>query len=259
MNTTMLFSILLPTRQRPAILKRCLESIAATAASPEAIECVLYVDEDDDSSLDVDQPGLVLRRIVGEHRSMGAMHQACYRASRGRYVMLAGDDIIFRTPGWDEQVLCSFARFPDDVAMAYGNDLIQGRNMSTAPILSRTVCELLDGPCPAQYPSEFIDTHILDQFTKLRYWGYDRIIYLDHVVFEHMHYVVGKAPFDATYAVRPKTEDCRELFFSLDALRVDYARKIVRHLAALGAAKTQGETVFAEYPQGEGTWTANRD
>lgn len=251
MTTGILFSILLPTRQRPAILKRCLESIAATAADLPAVECVLYVDEDDDSSLHVEQPGLALTRIIGPRRTMGAMHQACYAAARGRFVMLAGDDIVFRTPGWDQAVLGAVSRFPDDIVMAYGNDLIQGRNMSTAPILGRAACELLGGPCPPEYPSEFIDTHILDQFTKLRYWGFDRIVYLDRVIFEHMHFVVGKAAFDATYAQRPKTVDCRELFFSLDPLRVELARKMVARLKELGAVKTQGDTVFTDTPQGD--------
>lgn len=252
MTTGVLFSILLPTRGRPAILKRCLESIAATAAALQGIECVLYVDDDDDTSLGVEQPGLALTRVIGPRRTMGAMHQACYAASKGRFVMLAGDDIIFRTPGWDETVLRAVSRFPDDIVMAYGNDLIQGRNMSTAPILGRAACELLGGPCPAEYPSEFIDTHILDQFTKLRYWGFDRIVYLDQVIFEHMHFVVGKADFDATYANRPKTMDCRELFFSLDPLRVELARKIVARLKELGAVKTQGDTVFTDKPQAQG-------
>jgi len=146
-------------------------------------------------------------------------------------ILIIGDDNVFRTPGWDDTVKEIFAKFPDGICLVYGNDLNQGRNMCTAPFLSRKYCEILGGPCPAEYTGEFVDTHIMDTFYKLRYWGYDRIVYLKDLIIEHMHHVVGKAPLDDTYANKAPTEDNRNLFFELDPLRVEQARALVRYLS----------------------------
>jgi hypothetical protein len=224
-------SILLATRGRPQFVQRLFKSLTDTAADSKALEIILYIDDDDLAGRQIDHDRLKVKKITGPRISMGAMHNECYKASRGGIILIIGDDNVFRTPGWDDTVRETFAKFPDEICLVYGNDLNQGRNMCTAPFLSRKYCEILGGPCPVAYTGEFVDTHIMDTFYKLRYWGYDRIIYLKNLIIEHMHHVVGKAPFDDTYANKAPTEENRNLFFSLDPLRVEQARALVRYLS----------------------------
>lgn len=225
------FSLLLATRGRPRQVERLFESIIDTAYQPEKVEVVLYIDNDDRKSHHLSHPHLATTRLIGPQTTMGSMHRVCCDSAQGKYILLIADDNVFRTPRWDQEVRAEFEKYPDGIALVYGNDLIQGRNMCTAPFLTRKSCNLMGGICPAEYTGEFVDTHILDLFCKLRYWGYDRIVYREDIVIEHLHHVVGKAPFDETYAKKAPTDDNRNLFFSLDPQRVAIARKIVGKLS----------------------------
>ena len=229
-HNTINFSLLLPTRARTDRIQALFDSIISTAEQPGKLEIVLYVDEDDLPSHSISHPGLKVVTHIGPRTSMGNMIQTCYRKSKGSYIMLVGDDNVFRTDRWDTKVISVFDRFPDKIALVYGNDLNQGYRMCTAPFISRVFCELINGPCDESYPAEFIDTHIMDLFYKLRYWGIDRIIYLEDLITEHMHFVVGKAEIDTTYLEKPDTDRSRNVFFSLDPLRVEHAKKVVDYI-----------------------------
>jgi len=47
--------------------------------------------------------------------------------------------------------------------------------------------------------------------------GHKRIVYLDDVIFEHMHYRLGKSEFDATYRERDRFGDDRTFMALLEA------------------------------------------
>ena len=198
-------SLLLPTRKRVPQLERALASIIATARCPDALEVVLYVDEDDAESRAVECSALRLVKLVGRRASMGAITRTCYEASQGRYIMLANDDIVFHTPDWDSKVLSAFGQFVDEVALVWGNDLCSGA--PAHPFLSRATCDLMGGVCPAAYYREFIDTHLLDVFRRLERRGHSRAVYLPHVAVEHLHFTVGKAKSDEGYADKRREQD----------------------------------------------------
>lgn len=218
-------------------MRQLFDNIVKTAANPSRLELVLYIDEDDTSSHDLSHPDLAITRLIRPRKHMGEMLRACYEESSAPFILVIGDDNLFRTQGWDTLILNGFSHFPDGIALVYGDDLIQGRNMCTAPAFSRKMCEILGGPCPPDYSGEFIDTHILDLFTKLRCWGYDRIIYLENLVIEHMHHIVGKSEYDETYARQNTTEENRNRYFSLDGLRVAQAKELVKYMASMPDAQ----------------------
>jgi hypothetical protein len=226
-------SILIPTRGRTQKMRHLFENIMETAANPSALELILYIDDDDPMSHGLDHPSLGVKRLIRPRQPMGAMLHACFQASSGPFILVIGDDNLFRTKGWDLMILDGFSHFPDGIALVYGDDLIQGRNMCTAPAVSRKFCEILGGLCPPEYTGEFIDTHILDLFTKLRCWGFDRIIYLENLVIEHMHHVVGKSEYDETYARQNTTDENRNRYFGFDAFRVGQARELVKYMASM--------------------------
>ena len=186
-------SLIVPTRARTDLLDRLLASVLGTARRPERVEVVLYVDEDDEETLAYRRRDLRIVKHVGPRTTMGRMTCACFRRSTEANIFLLNDDVVFRTPGWDEEVLAAVGQFPDGVALVYGNDLHQGERLPTFPILPRITCELLGGPCPQEYLRAYIDAHLLDIFLHLRRHGHDRIRYLPQVIFEHMHAEAGKA------------------------------------------------------------------
>lgn len=193
-------SLLLPTRGRPALLGRLLDSIVATAQDAGRLEVVLYLDEDDPPSHDLDHPELTVRKLIAPPAKMGAMLRAAYEAASGQTVMLLNDDAVCRTPGWDAALTGALARFPDGIGLAWCNDLYRGPAMPNFPALSRESCEAMGGICPGQYSRDYVDTHLFDVFRKLQALGQDRLVYLPDVVIEHLHFEAGKADFDPTYA-----------------------------------------------------------
>ena len=180
------FSLIVPTRGRPAQLRRLLDSVAAAADRPGRIEVVLVVDSDDSSSRDVTHPRLQIVTVASEPgRTMGALNTAGYAASQGEYVMLLNDDVLVRTRGWDRIALRWLRRFPDGVALVHVNDTLMRDYLCTFPLISRRFCELAGGICPVDYRRYRIDDHIEDVFNMLSVLGVSRSVYLQDVIFEH--------------------------------------------------------------------------
>lgn len=237
-------SLLLPTRGRPALVERLFRSIADTTAHLERVEVILYVDEDDPGSHHLDSENVRVVRIIGPVMSMGAYNSACLKRARGDIVILANDDMVIRTPSWDDRIAEMDADFADGIYLAYGNDLFEKRGLCIFPMLSRRTCELLVEPYPAAYQGAFIDVHLFDIFKRLQHAGFDRIRYLDNVIFEHLHYRTGKAVFDKTYGRRGRFEG-DPIFIAMAKVRSTGAKRRLNalrgeRLPAFGQSGCQG-------------------
>ena len=206
-----------------------MQSAAELAEQPEQVEVVLYVDEDDPASHHLQVSQIESKIIVGPRTSMGACNSACLENSVGDIVMLCNDDIVVRTHGWDRKLRETDESFSDRIYLAYPNDLFKGRRLCTFPILSRQSCELLGDPFPRSYKGAFIDYHLLDVFKRLERRGYQRLLYLRNVIFEHMHYRTGKAAFDETYQRRARFAD-DDVFLLLREERSRSAKILLRRI-----------------------------
>lgn len=185
-----LISLIVPTRQRPELLRRLLTSLADTAERPDLLEILLIIDSDDVVSRQVAEPRLTIRQvIVPPGQTMGNLNRAGYAASLGRFLMLLNDDVLARTPGWDETVRGCFAAYADDLLLVHVNDLVFGAHLCTFPIVSRTFCEMAGGICPGDYVRYRIDDHIEDCFNLLGVLGERRVVFAPKIVFEHANFV----------------------------------------------------------------------
>jgi len=241
-----LISLLLPTRGRPVLAERFIASVVETAEALEAIELILYVDDDDTGSHHLDGGALSTVRLIGARQSMGTYNTQCYRAAKGQIIVLVNDDMVMRTPGWDRQLRAMNQRFPDQIYLGYCNDLLKKKGLATFPILSRKTCDLLVDPYPAAYAGAFIDVHLFDIFKRLQNQGFDRFIYLDDVVFEHLHYRTGKAAYDETYSSRGRFQD-DSIFIRLSSSRRDAAKRVLQALKGQPSAPG-GPPAVAEAP-----------
>lgn len=196
-------SLIVPTRGRADSLARFLDSIASTASDLSRIEIVLVVD--DDAIPTLTDPRLRLSWAVGPPgRTMGALDADGYAASHGTFVMLLNDDVVVRTPGWDDRVLAAARHFIDGVVLVHVNDTLMGQNLCTFPLVSRSLCELMGGICPREYLRYCIDDHLEDVFNLLAFLGERRTIYLPEVVFEHTN-AVKMATGVREYHAEPRT------------------------------------------------------
>lgn len=222
-------SLLLPTRGRPELLRRFLESVLARSERPDRVEVVIYADADDPQSHGFRVEGLEVRTLIGPRVSMGGYNTACFEQSRGEIVVLGNDDVVIQTRGWDRKLREMHAAMQDGIYLAYPNDLFKGRGLSAFPILSRKVCETLGRPFPTEYLGAFIDYHLLDIFKRLERRGHARLIYLEDIVFEHMHYRTGKGDFDEVYGKRDRFGDDD----TFQRLREERSEAAARLLAAI--------------------------
>ena len=223
-------SLLLPTRGRPGLVERFLQSVVAQSTRPELIEVILCVDDDDVESHGIVFEELALKLVVGPRQTMGSYNTECLRQASGEITIAVNDDIVVRTKGWDEKVRELDARYPDGVYVGYGNDLFKGPKLCTFPILSRKTCDLLVEPYPAIYKGAFIDVHLMDIFRRLEHRGYARICYAADIVFEHVHHQNNPGALDATYSGRLRFADDLT-FISLVGARPLEADRLAAHIS----------------------------
>lgn len=179
------FSFLLPTRGRPDLVERFFESVIETTENLAELEIILGVDDDDLPSHQISDDRLCLKKVViPRGLMMGALNNACFEASTGRFLMLANDEIILRTKGWDSVIRSRFLAFGDDIGLIHVNDLLFREKLCTFPFVSRRAC-LEIGLCPMEYRRYKINDHIYDIYNLLAYLGHKRIVYLPDVIFEH--------------------------------------------------------------------------
>jgi hypothetical protein len=245
----MLISLLLPTRGRPILVNRLFSSIAVTTSHLDQVEVVLYVDEDDTGSRDLDSTDFRVTRIVGPALTMGGYNSACFKKARGDVLILANDDMVIRTLGWDDRIRAMNAEFEDQIYLGYANDLFKKSRFCTFPIMSRRTCELLADPYPAAYRRAFIDVHLFDIFKRLQHAGFDRIRYYDDLVFEHLHYRTGKAPYDETYGYARSGRFADDpTFIALTAIRSAAANRLISAIRNEPVAASSDTALQDEMP-----------
>ena len=107
-------SLLIPTRGRPESMERFVRSVDTTASFPENVEIVFGIDREDAASfakaIDLSKD----LRIAIQSKEMIPWHDGdinlasywnqCYAISKYDIVGYFGDDVVFRTKGWDTLV-----------------------------------------------------------------------------------------------------------------------------------------------------------
>lgn len=220
----MKISILCPTRGRPDNVKRLLDSIAST--SSVLPEVIFYVDEDD-AGLPVEGRWPGVKVLRGPRIVLSAMWDKCAEAATGEIIMQAGDDIIFRTNGWDDQVRRAFASFPDRLVFVHGDDGIYGSKFGTHGFMHRAWKDAVGYFVPPHFSSDMADVWLNELANMV-----NRRVFLPFVT-EHMHFINGKASVDKTHQERIDRggrDNVKEIYDRLLPERMKDADKIRRRL-----------------------------
>ena len=218
-----LISLLLPTRARPDLARRFLETAFATCRHPERVEIILIVDNDDVTYEGFESPFERTSLFSVSPLTMSGYNRFAADNSSGDILMLVNDDIVVESDAWDVAIRDMHARHPDAVYLGYPNDGFKGSKLTTFPILSRFTYNNFD-VLPSIYAGAFIDTHLHETFLNLQALGEDRICYLADVKFTHRHFRVTKEVPDDTYKRRDRFGD--------DLTFLRYVK--IRHCVSLG-------------------------
>lgn len=186
--------VVTPTRGRPAGLRRL---IAALAARSETAVLLAVGLDDDDPALDGylemlypphDEDLLpVARDVVVEvapRMSMAAWTNRLVKALDGRAQFAAslGDDHEPLTQGWDRLLIAGVCSRPGGVGIAYGNDLLQGEALPTAPVMNAEIPAALGWMCPPALAHFYVD----NAWRDLGQAG-GRLAYQPDVIIRHHH------------------------------------------------------------------------
>lgn len=179
-----MISVIFPTRKRPNSVRRVKDSIQNTASGQ--VEIVVYADADDDSPK-VDG----VSYITGPRIVLTECYNVCYERTAGDTIMFCSDDVLFRTPGWDDLVN---AAFPEDrVAFVHGDDGYNGDRFGTHGFLSRKWIDTLGYVLPPYFSADYADNWINEVANEVH-----RRVYVP-ALFEHMHPSLGKGEVDDTF------------------------------------------------------------
>jgi len=195
-------TLICPSRGRPARFVKMAESAQLTAYKRDQLHISLGLDEDDETAPEYARlmPHGVTLQVFPKGMTVPALMNVLARGSRGDIVMAASDDIVFRTPGWDEKVRHAFKMFPDRMLVAYTND---GRDRDKCEhfFVSRAWMQAVGW---FMWPgfSHFCADEMVERVGRKA----GRTLFLRDVVTEHMHFKYGKADKDETYASKRRID-----------------------------------------------------
>lgn len=166
------------------------------ADDPSRIEFVLYLDHDDPKAgLYRSDPNI--KHIHGDRILLSEMWNVCYRnVDDPELLMHAGDDLIFRSKGWDTMIRTTFLGFGDRILFVHGDDGHWGSRFGTHGIIHKNWVDTVGYFVPPYFSSDFNDTWLNDVSNSL-----GRRIFMPFVT-EHMHPLFGKGELDQTHKDR---------------------------------------------------------
>jgi hypothetical protein len=193
--------VVIPSRGRP---ERAMAAVEATRsrAVRVATHVVLAVDRDDPTLPEYRARfpqglGGWLAMVVLEPDETGDLVRATNTISMRiaatdptAIIGNLGDDHMVRTAGWDRMV----AEALDQPGIAYGDDLLQGAHLPTAPFISAEIVNALGWYALPRCRHLYID----DAWRELGN-ALGVLRFLPDLVIEHMHPAVGKAETDEGY------------------------------------------------------------
>lgn len=189
----MKISILLPTRRRYYNMIRLMNSLRET--STVMPEVIAYIDDDDETVNEVRAiEGVTV--LYGPRMTLAKYWNVCLKYATGDILMQCGDDVIFRTKGWDGIVISAFENYLDKIILVHGDDGFQPSTFGTHVFLHRNWVNAVGYFSPPYFESDFCDTWLNHVANEI-----GRRIHVP-IMTEHMHPVAKKAEWDQTHQER---------------------------------------------------------
>jgi len=229
-------SLLIPSRGRPERLIEMMASAWGTSDKTlEPLQFCVGLDEDDPAYSTyiktLEEADLTLN--IAYHISTKQMsapehlNRMATTIASGDLMFALGDDVIFRTIGWNTEINLLWDKVPDNILVAYCNN---GMNREKCEhfILHSDWIHLLGNICPPYFRHFCVDAWVEDIAKRI-----NRLSWLKYVTVEHMHFKYGKAKTDETYqAVRypignsSVSQFDTEMYNKTDIERIKIANKL---------------------------------
>lgn len=196
-------TIIVPSRGRPHLMDRLLESWKRTTLGHSRI--VMVLDGDDSHHYNevhdkyVKEPGIEMAIVFGERQLLTSKLNSFakdWEKQESIGVGFMGDDCVFMTPGWELPIV---DWLENNKGICYGNDLLQGEALPNNVFIHVDIIAALGFMAPPELKHYYIDNYWKDLGLRL-----EKIKYFESIVIEHRHWSNGKETKDATYTEAEK-------------------------------------------------------
>lgn len=200
-----------------------------TAQQKETIEFIYRLDNDDEASLGAK----CIRKnnvkvIIGPRVILSSMWNEAAMLATSNILFQAGDDLVHRTPGWDQIVIAAMNQFPDGIALVHGDDLVHGQSFGTHCFISRAWMNILGYFVPGYFVSDYADLWLNEIANQL-----GRRVFCPNLITEHCHPCVGKAVIDETHQERLNRHNESNVASLYEALKPKIAQDVEKLRAYL--------------------------
>ncbi|MBN1982533.1 MAG: glycosyltransferase family 2 protein [Chitinivibrionales bacterium] len=230
----MKIALLVPSRERINHKMTLATSIALSAHNIHQVVLYFGIDADDptrDYFQRVAEAFSFIKLVIipsdGTFRGLGRLWNACVRESTEDIIAMIGDDMIFHTPGWDQEILREFEG-PDPFKMVYCNDGAQQHRIAVNCFVPRLYYEINGYFMREEFLVDYMDVWIQQVFASL-----GRLKYRPDIFIEHRHWSFGKSPVDGV-ANRMRGNGAPQkslaLWQSLTDARREEVQRIAQHI-----------------------------
>jgi hypothetical protein len=199
----MKIGLLIPSRERLNLKLTLISSIITTVNDINNVNLYFGIDDDDPTKEIVEKIAKAIPfvkiipihnegKFIGINRIWNILAENCNDEIFG-YI---GDDMIFRTPDWDVEILKEFNKetCPEDkIKMVHCWDGFQGEKLSVNAFTHRKYYEIMGYFCRPEFLINYSDSWMHEHFK-----AFNRIKYRADIYIEHNHFVFGKREKDKT-------------------------------------------------------------
>ena len=243
MEITKNISVLIPSRNRPQGLKELCESLFTNASDPNQIEVIVYLDLDDSCIKEYTEYFLELntryinpvKSIIGPKLVLSDYPNKLLQTASSDIFMVVADDIRCKAKNWDAEIINAINQYPDKINLVYPDDGYHGPLLSTHFAIHKNYVDCLGYFFPPFFDYGYADTWMFQVAQKV-----GRIQFLP-ILFEHMHYSIGKGEFDQTYQDKLDKNQNNiygELFRSTQYLRTQDVKKLQNYIKSFEKENT---------------------
>lgn len=187
--------VIVPSRGRPQAVADLAQACRDTCTADTVLLVVLDTDDPTAPQYAAPSGTTVFFAHTEPAGHVGAINAGAQRALQDFApfaVAKLDDDHRPRTKGWDARLLAALREL--GTGIAYGNDLLQGQRLPTAPAMTADIVQALGYMGPPELGHLYVDDFWRDLGASA-----GCLRYLPNVIIEHLHPLAGKAAVDAGY------------------------------------------------------------
>lgn len=232
----MKIAILVPTRERMNNRLTLLFSILTTVSDIDNVNIYYGVDKDD-PTLDVIKkvakaiPCLKVIEVEnnGQFLGLGKLWNILVENSTEEIISMIGDDMVFKTKNWDQEIIEEFTNCPaDNIKAVHCNDDCHRAKLAVNLFCHRKYAEIMGGFMREEFKINWVDQWLHQMFS-----AFNRLTYRDDIMIEHRHWVLGKAKKDETanrMAIADVNKISDKLWYTLKDERINDINKLSHYL-----------------------------